>query len=88
MTGNSCVVVLLQDPAAEVLVPRDNNLATEVEQTGVDMPCGRPGWPGSSDLQDLLGHERDWVLKVRFTGKGPVDVTEEQNLQASDDNTL
>ena len=43
MTGDSCVVVLFHDSAAEVLVPRDNNLAMEVEQTGVDTPLGRLG---------------------------------------------
>ena len=88
MTGDPGVVVLLQNPTAEVFVPRDDNLTAEVEQTGVDMPFGRAGGAGAPDLEDLSGCECNRVLEVRFTSEGLADVAEHWGLWTGDSNTL
>src|ERR1700712_5856657 len=53
MTGEPGVVVLLQNPTAEVFVPRNNNLTAEVEQPSVNMPLGGPGRACTPNLKDL-----------------------------------
>ena len=59
MPSNAGVVVLLQDPATKVLVPGNNDLAMEIEQTGLDMPLRGPGGPGATNLQKFPGRESD-----------------------------
>ena len=81
-------MVLLQNPTAEVLVPRDNNLAAEVKQAGVDTPLGGPGGAGTPNLEDLPGCECNRVLEVRFTSEGLADVAEHWGLWTGDSNTL
>jgi hypothetical protein len=38
MTGDPGVMMLLQNLAAQILVLGDNNLASEVQETTLDMP--------------------------------------------------
>jgi hypothetical protein len=88
MTGQPGVVVLLQNPTTEVFVPGDNDLAAEIEQTGVYMPLSGPGGPGASDFEKLPRHERHGVLEVRFVSERLANVSEERYFWAGNYDTF
>jgi hypothetical protein len=82
MPGNPGVVMLLQDPTAKVFVPRDDNLAAEIEQPTFDVPFGRPGGPGSSGFKEVPSCESHGFLEVWFAGECLSDVPQKGDLWA------
>jgi hypothetical protein len=88
MTSDPGIVVLLQNLAAQILVPRDNILATEVQESGLDVPLGRLGGSGTSDLEDLARCQRDGLLNVRVRCEGIPNVSEEGDLRSDNNNAF
>jgi hypothetical protein len=83
MPGNPGVMMLLQDPTAKVFVPRDDNLAAEIEQPAFDVPFGQPGGLGSPGLKEVPSCESHGFFKVRFISECLLDVPQKGDLQAS-----
>lgn len=69
MNGHPGVVVLRQNPLAEVLVPGNNNFTLEIKQAGFNVPFGGMGGASTPDLEETAGCNYDRFLQVRLTGE-------------------
>ncbi|KAJ7360987.1 hypothetical protein DFH08DRAFT_951613 [Mycena albidolilacea] len=75
MSGDPHVMVLLHNPATEVLVPRHNNLTTKQEESVQDLPFGQMGRGGLPVLEELPGNECNGVLELWLGHKHLPDIT-------------
>ena len=66
MAGDLGVVVLLQNPTAQVSVPRDHDLPPEVQEAISCIPLSVLSRLNTPNLEELPSCERNGVLKVQF----------------------
>jgi hypothetical protein len=81
-------MVLLHNPATEVLIPWHDNLAAEQEESVQDLPFGRAGGRSLPVLEELPGDERHGVLKLRLGCKHLPDIAQERNFGSANRNPL
>jgi hypothetical protein len=80
MSGDPRVMVLLHNPATEVLIPWYDDLATEQEESVRGVPFGLAGGRGLLVLEELPGDKRHGVLKLRLGRECLPDIAQERNF--------
>ncbi|KAF8188192.1 hypothetical protein K438DRAFT_1972381 [Mycena galopus ATCC 62051] len=88
MSSNTSVVVLHHDPTPEILIPRYDDLTTELEESAQNPPLRRPGGADVPVLEEFLCDECNGVLKVWLTHEGLPDITEKGDLRSGSHNTF
>jgi hypothetical protein len=81
-------MVLLHNPATEVLIPRHNDLAAEQEESIRDVPFGRVGERSLPVLEELLGNKHHGVLELRLGCEHYLDIVQERNFGSVNHNPL